>query len=141
YLAAFAANPNIVPFLVRGPGRRAAALWLHVRGFCRLTNASLPRGLPPRIGATVSFFVAGSALGAFALGFPGEPSLYDGRYPHLVDAYRLREHRARVDDGAFELGLEALIRGFEALYDTVVRGGDASGTVPVSSGAPGPEGG
>jgi hypothetical protein len=84
-----------------------------------LVDAGWPPGLATRIGATMRFFVAGSALGSFALGFPDDPALYDGRYPHLSGAYRLREHRTRVDEGAFELGLRALINGFVALYDEV----------------------
>jgi AcrR family transcriptional regulator len=134
YRAAFAAHPNIVPFLVRGPGRRPAALRLADAVYGALLDAGFPPGLATRIGAPMRFFVAGSALGSFALGFPDDPSLYDGQYPHLVDAYRLREHRSRVDDGAFELGLDMLIRGFEALYETVVRGGGSSGTAPAPRG-------
>jgi hypothetical protein len=66
------------------------------------------------------YFVAGSSLGSFALGFPDDPSVYAQRYPHLRDAHRLREHRQQVDDGAFELGLTTLVRGFETLYAQVV---------------------
>lgn len=117
YRAAFAAHPNVVPFLVHGPGRRPAALQLADAVYGALVDAGWPPGHATRIGATMRYFVAGSALGSFALGFPDDPSLYDGRYPHLADAHRLREHRAQVDDGAFELGLTALVNGFVALYD------------------------
>jgi AcrR family transcriptional regulator len=119
YRAAFAAHPNVVPFLVHGPGRRPAALRLADAVYGALVDAGWPPRYATRIGATMRFFVAGSALGSFALGFPDDPDLYDGRYPHLADAHRLREHRARVDDGAFELGLTALIDGFTALYEQV----------------------
>lgn len=119
YRAAFAAHPNVVPFLVHGPGRRPAALRLADAVYGALVDAGWPPGHATRIGATMRYFVAGSALGSFALGFPDDPSLYDGRYPHLGDAHRLREHRAQVDDGAFELGLAALVNGFVALYDEI----------------------
>ncbi|MGH3682953.1 MAG: TetR/AcrR family transcriptional regulator [Natronosporangium sp.] len=119
YRAAFAAHPNVVPFLVHGPGRRPAALRLADAVYGALVDAGWPPGYATRIGATMRYFVAGSALGSFALGFPDDPSLYDSRYPHLADAHRLREHRAQVDDGAFELGLAALVNGFVALYDEI----------------------
>lgn len=121
YRAAFAAHPNVVPFLVRGPGRRPAALRLADAVYGALVDAGWPPRHATRIGATMRFFVAGSVLSSFALGFPDDPSLYDGRYPHLTDAHRLREHRAQVDEGAFELGLDALVKGFVALYDEVTR--------------------
>jgi AcrR family transcriptional regulator len=119
YRAAFAAHPNIVPFLVRGPGRRPAALRLADAVYGALVDAGWPPRHATRIGATMRFFVAGSVLSSFALGFPDDPALYDGRYPHLSQAYRLREHREQVDDGAFELGLDALVAGFVTLYDQV----------------------
>lgn len=119
YRAAFAAHPNVVPFLVHGPGRRPAALRLADAVYGALVDAGWPPGQATRIGATMRYFVAGSALGSFALGFPDDPALYDGRYPHLADAHRLREHRVQVDDGAFELGLAALVNGFVALYDEI----------------------
>jgi hypothetical protein len=119
YRAAFAAHPNVVPFLVHGPGRRPAALRLADAVYGALVDAGWPARHATRIGATMRYFVAGSALGSFALGFPDDPSLYDGRYPHLTDAHRLREHRTQVDDGAFELGLTALVNGFVALYQQV----------------------
>jgi AcrR family transcriptional regulator len=120
YRAAFAAHPNIVPFLVRGPGRRPAALRLADAVYGALIDAGWPPGHATRIGATMRFFVAGSALGSFALGFPGDPELYAGQYPHLTDAHRLQEHSRRIDEGAFELGLDALVDGFVSLYDKVV---------------------
>jgi AcrR family transcriptional regulator len=120
YRAAFAAHPNIVPFLVRGPGRRPAALRLADAVYGALVDAGWPPRHATRIGATMRFFVAGSVLSSFALGFPDDPALYDGRYPHLSQAYRLREHWEQVDDGAFELGLDALVEGFVTLYDQVV---------------------
>jgi AcrR family transcriptional regulator len=121
YRAAFAAHPNVVPFLVRGPGRRPAALHLADAVYGALVDAGWPPGLATRIGATMRYFVAGSALGSFALGFPADPTVYDGRYPHLGDAHRLRDHRTRVDDGAFELGLDALIDGLVVMFGDAAR--------------------
>ncbi|QSB13046.1 TetR/AcrR family transcriptional regulator C-terminal domain-containing protein [Natronosporangium hydrolyticum] len=121
YRAAYAAHPNVVPFLVHGPGRRPAALRLADAVYGALVDAGWPPRYATRIGATMRFFIAGSALGSFALGFPADPALYDENYPHLTDAHRLSEHRSEVDDGAFELGLESLIKGFESLYPAVVK--------------------
>lgn len=125
YRAAFAAHPNVVPFLVHGPGRRPAALRLADAVYGALVDAGWPPRLATRIGATMRYFVAGSALGSFALGFPDDPELYDGQYPHLSDAHRLREHRSRVDDGAFELGLTTLIDGFVARFDELAAAATA----------------
>jgi AcrR family transcriptional regulator len=119
YRAAFAAHPNVVPFLFHAPGRRPAALRLADAVYGALVDAGWPPRYATRIGATMRYFVAGSALGSFALGFPDDPAIYDGHYPHLTDAHRLRDHRAQVDEGAFELGLGALVNGFEALFREV----------------------
>lgn len=124
YRAAFAAHPNVVPFLFHAPGRRPAALRLADAVYGALVDAGWPPRYATRIGATMRYFVAGSALGSFALGFPDDPAIYDGHYPHLTDAHRLRDHRAQVDDGAFELGLDALVNGFEALFQEI---GEAPG--------------
>ena len=123
YRRALAAHPNAVPFLARGPALRPAALRLADAVYGGLLEAGWPPSYATRIGAAMRYFVAGSALGSFALGFPDDPSVYADRYPHLRDAHRLREHRERVDEGAFELGLTTLVRGFESLYPQVaVRG-------------------
>ncbi len=119
YRAAFAAHPNFVPYLVHAPGKRPAALRLADAVYGALIDAGWPPRLATRIGATMRYFVAGSALGSFALGFPDDPAVYRGRYPHLAEAHRLREHHDEVDEGAFELGLAALIDGFVALYRQV----------------------
>lgn len=121
YRAAFTAHPNVVPFLFHAPGRRPAALRLADAVYGALVDAGWPPRYATRIGAAMRYFVAGSALGSFALGFPDDPAIYDGHYPHLTDAHRLRGHREQVDDGAFELGLAALVDGFEALYEEVVE--------------------
>jgi AcrR family transcriptional regulator len=120
YREAFAAHPNLVPFLVRGPARRPAALRLADAVYGALVDAGWPPGYATRIAASMRYFVAGSALGSFALGFPDDPALYAEEYPHLTEAHRLREHRHRVDEGAFELGLTTLMTGYRALYAELV---------------------
>jgi AcrR family transcriptional regulator len=121
YRAALAAHPNAVPFLASGPARRPAALRLADAVYGALVDAGWPPRHATRIGATMRYFVSGSALGSFALGFVDDPTLYAGDYPHLSGAHRLREHRQQVDEGAFELGLTTLVAGFKALYDDVVE--------------------
>jgi AcrR family transcriptional regulator len=122
YRRALAAHPNAVPFLARGPALRPAALALADRVYGALVDAGWPASYATRIGAGMRYFVAGSALGSFALGFADDPLVYAGHYPHLHDAHRLREHRRQVDEGAFELGLRTLVDGFVALYGEVVGG-------------------
>jgi AcrR family transcriptional regulator len=122
YRAALAAHPNAVPFLARGPARRPAALRLADAVYGALVDAGWPPRYATRIGATMRYFVAGSALGSFALGFVDDPALYAEDYPHLSGAHRLRDHQEQVDEGAFELGLATLVAGFEKLYDDVVKG-------------------
>jgi AcrR family transcriptional regulator len=121
YRAAFREHPNVVPFLARGPARRPAALRLADAVYGALVEAGWPPSHATRIGAAMRYLVAGSALGSFALGFVDDPALYESDYPHLRDAHRLAGRRSRVDDGAFELGLEALVDGLERLYEQVVK--------------------
>ena len=64
------------------------------------------------------YLVYGSALGSFALGFAEDPLLYE-RYPHLDQAHLLAEHQQRIDEGAFDLGLEMLIAGLDARYESI----------------------
>jgi AcrR family transcriptional regulator len=125
YRAALAAHPHIVPFLARGPGRRPAALGLADAVYGGLVEAGWPPSYATRIGALMRYLVAGSTLGSFALGFVDDPGFYAERYPHLSGAYRLREHRQLVDEGAFELGLDTLITGLEAKFAQIT----VSGTV------------
>jgi AcrR family transcriptional regulator len=119
YRRALAAHPHAVPFLASGPARRPAALALAEAVYGALVEAGWPPSYATRIGATMRYFVAGSALGSFALGFADDPRVYAERYPHLHDAHRLREHHRQVDEGAFELGLGTLVSGFVELYGRV----------------------
>jgi hypothetical protein len=85
-----------------------------------LVDAGWPPARATHIGALMRYFVAGSALGSFARGFVEDPQLYDTRYPHLTQAHRLAEHQQSVDEGAFTLGLDALIDGLATVYEQVV---------------------
>jgi AcrR family transcriptional regulator len=120
YRAAFREHPNVVPFLARGPARRPSALRLADAVYGALVEAGWPPSHATRIGAAMRYLVAGSALSSFALGFVDDPALYESDYPHLRDAHRLAGRRSRVDDGAFELGLEAMVDGLERLYEQIV---------------------
>ncbi|MEV8515604.1 TetR/AcrR family transcriptional regulator C-terminal domain-containing protein [Dactylosporangium sp. NPDC051484] len=116
YRAAFHDHPNVVPFLARGPARRPSSLCLADAVYGALVEAGWPPAQATRIGAVMRYFVAGSALGSFALGFVDDPALYAGDYPHLRDAHRLAGRHAEVDESAFELGLDALIDGLERRF-------------------------
>lgn len=115
YRAALAAHPNIVPFLARGPGRRPAALGLADAVYGGLVDAGWPPGYATRIGALMRYLVTGSTVGSFASGFVDDPGFYE-RYPHLGGAHRLKDHQRRIDEGAFELGLQILVRGLESQF-------------------------
>jgi AcrR family transcriptional regulator len=111
YRAALVAHPNAVPLIARGPARRPAALRLAETVFGALVYAGWPRRDATSIGAAMRYFVTGSALGSFALGFEGDAALYAEDYPHLAEAHRLRRHPREIDERAFEMGLESLIDG------------------------------
>ena len=119
YRAALAAHPNIVPYLAQGPGRRPAALALADAVYGGLVRAGWPPAQATRVGAAMRYYVAGSALGSFARGFVEDPRLYAAHYPHLSQAHKLAGRHQSVDEGAFVLGLEALIAGFSQVYAKV----------------------
>ena len=85
-----------------------------------LVRAGWPPARATHIGAALRYFVAGSALGSFARGFVEDPELYAAHYPHLRQAHRLAEHQQSVDEGAFALGLDALLYGLAAEYARTV---------------------
>jgi AcrR family transcriptional regulator len=114
YRAVLAAHPNIVPVLAHGPGRRPAALAMADTVYGGLVDAGWSPTLATHIGALMRYLVMGSALGSFALGFEGDPQLYE-RYPHLRRAHLLAGHQQRVDEGAFDLGLDTLLAGLDSL--------------------------
>ncbi|MCZ7438428.1 TetR/AcrR family transcriptional regulator C-terminal domain-containing protein [Micromonospora sp. WMMC241] len=119
YRAALAAHPHVVPYLARGPGRRPAALAMADAVYGALVRAGWPPARATHIGAAMRYFVAGSALGSFARGFVEDPSLY-AAHPHLHQAHRLPGHQRSVDEGAFALGLDALLHGLAAEYAATV---------------------
>ncbi|MBY8884582.1 TetR/AcrR family transcriptional regulator [Streptomyces sp. PTM05] len=122
YRAALTAHPNIVPFLAQGPGRRPAGLRMADAVFGAMVEAGWPVADATLIGAMMRYFVAGSALGSFARGFVGDPAAYDpSAYPHLGQAHLLPEHQQRVDEGAFEMGLTALLDGLAVRFVTPTR--------------------
>ena len=110
------AHPNIVPVLAHGPGRRPAALAMADVVYGALVQAGWSPARATHIGALMRYLVTGSALGSFALGFSGDPQLYD-RYPHLRHAHLLAENQERVDEGAFVLGLDTLLSGLDSLLE------------------------
>ncbi len=121
YRAAIVAHPNAIPLLAHGPDSRPHALRTADAIHGTLVGAGWPPGHATRIGAAVRYLVIGSAVGSFAAGFPADPAVYAERFPHLHDAHRLAGQRERVDSGAFEFALTALVDGLVALYPTVAR--------------------
>ncbi|MEV8423094.1 TetR/AcrR family transcriptional regulator [Streptomyces niveus] len=120
YRAALSAHPHIVPVLAQGPGRRPAGLRVADTVFGAMVRAGWPPVQATHIGALMRYFITGSALGSFARGFVDDETAYDpADYPHLGQAHLLAERQQRVDEGAFETGLTALIVGLAALYETV----------------------
>lgn len=118
YRAALADHPRLVPVLARGPGRRPAGLRVADAVFGAMVRAGWPPAQATRIGALMRYFITGSALASFAQGFVEDAAAYDPReYPHLGQAHLLAEHRHRVDEGAFETGLRALIDGLALEYE------------------------
>ncbi|GAA1763196.1 TetR/AcrR family transcriptional regulator [Luedemannella helvata] len=122
YRAALAAHPNIVPYLAQGPGRRPASLAIADAVYGALVKAGWPPARATHVGALMRYYVAGSALGSFARGFVEDPELYAAHYPHLSQAHRLAGHQRSVDDGAFELGLDALLAGLTQVFEGLGTG-------------------
>jgi AcrR family transcriptional regulator len=117
YRSALTEHPNIVPFLATGPGLRPAGLRMADAVFGGMVEAGWPPAQATRIGALMRYFVTGSALGSFAGGFVGDADAYDpADYPHLGQAHLLARNRERIDEGAFETGLRALLDGLALQY-------------------------
>ncbi len=122
YRAALTEHPHIVPVLARGPGRRPAGLRVADAVFGAMVRAGWPPAQATHIGALMRYFVTGSALGSFARGFVDDATAYDpADYPHLGQAHLLADHQERVDEGAFETGLRALLDGLGVQYEAVRR--------------------
>jgi AcrR family transcriptional regulator len=116
YHAVLCAHPNIVPVLAHGPGRRPAALAMADTVYGALIKAGWSEARATHIGALMRYLVTGSALGSFALGFSGDPKLYQ-QYPHLQRAHLLAGLHECVDEGAFALGLDTLLNGLDSLLN------------------------
>jgi hypothetical protein len=79
------------------------------------------------------YFITGSALGSFARGFVEDATAYDpADYPHLGQAHLLAQRQERVDEGAFETGLRALLDGLALQYEAAGQDAVAPGTLRPS---------
>ncbi|MGR8011441.1 TetR/AcrR family transcriptional regulator [Streptomyces hypolithicus] len=117
YRAELTGHPHVIPLLAQGPGRRPAGLRVADAVFGAMVGAGWPPAQATYIGALMRYFITGSALGSFASGFVDDEAAYDpADYPHLGQAHLLAERRQKVDEGAFETGLRALIDGLEVQY-------------------------
>lgn len=122
YRAALTEHPNVVPVLARGPGRRPAGLRVADAVFGAMVRAGWPAVQATHIGALMRYFITGSALGSFAGGFVDDETAYDpSDYPHLGQAHLLAERQEKIDEGAFETGLRALLDGLAAQYEAGTR--------------------
>lgn len=122
YRAALRDHPNIVPVMVRGPGRRPAGLRLADAVYGGMVGAGWPPAQATSIGALMRYFIMGSALGSFAGGFVNDESAYDpADYPHLGQAHLLAEQQEKIDERAFETGLTALLDGLAQQYERLKR--------------------
>ncbi|MFG2719276.1 TetR/AcrR family transcriptional regulator [Streptomyces sp. NPDC048416] len=120
YRAVLTRHPNIVPVLAQGPGRRPAGLRLADAVFGAMVAAGWPPAQATRIGALMRYFIMGSALGSFARGFVDDEAAYDpANYPHLGQAHLLAERQEKIDEGAFETGLRALLDGLALQYEAL----------------------
>ncbi|MER5178030.1 TetR/AcrR family transcriptional regulator [Streptomyces sp. NPDC002896] len=127
YRAAISDHPNIVPVLAQGPGRRPAGLRLADAVFGAMVAAGWPPAQATSIGALMRYFVMGSALGSFAGGFVDDESAYDpSDYPHLGQAHLLADRQQKIDERAFETGLQALLDGLAMQYEQLTSATQSS---------------
>jgi AcrR family transcriptional regulator len=122
YREAIAAHPNIVPALATGLGRRPNGLRIADAVFGGLVSAGWPRREAISVGAAMRYFVLGSALGSFASAFPADAAVYSSNYPHLDGAHLLAARQLRVDQRAFDTGLQAVLDGLELQYQSLAHG-------------------
>ncbi|MGH3435479.1 MAG: TetR/AcrR family transcriptional regulator [Sciscionella sp.] len=125
YRAVLAAHPNIVPFLAYGPALRDTSLLRADAVHGGLTEAGWPPRYATMIGAATKYLVVGAAMTSFSGGFSDDMQVYLDRYPHLHQAHLLRQHADEIDNGSFELALDAFVEGLVGLYERV-----AGGTAP-----------
>lgn len=119
YRQVAAAHPNIVPVLATGLGRRPNALRIADDVFGGLVSAGWSRREAISVGAVIRYFVLGSALGSFASAFPADAAVYSAKYPHLDGAHTLAARQQRVDQRAFDTGLQAVLDGLEVRYQAL----------------------
>ncbi|GAA3378148.1 TetR/AcrR family transcriptional regulator [Streptomyces sannanensis] len=121
YRAVLTAHPQVIPLLAQGPGRRPAGLRIADVVFGAMVRAGWPAAQATHIGALMRYFITGSALGSFAGGFVDDEAAYDpADYPHLGQAHLLAERQQKIDEGAFETGLKALLDGLSLQYEQLV---------------------
>ncbi|MCX2182119.1 TetR/AcrR family transcriptional regulator C-terminal domain-containing protein [Streptomyces sp. SKN60] len=115
YRTAIAAHPHAIPLLAGRPVRSAAALRGYAAAFDVLRAAGWPEDHLMPFVQSFEYFLAGSALALvdapIALPLP-EDELPPGLDPFLNAPPDYR-------DIAFDAGLAALIRGFQATLDTL----------------------
>ena len=85
-------------------------------------SAGWPRREASSVGAAMRYFVLGSALGSFASGVPTDAAVYSVNYPHLDGAHLLAARQQRVDQRAFDTGLQAVLDGLALQYRSLARG-------------------
>lgn len=121
YRDALAAHPNAVPVVASGTGHRDDFLAMADAVHGGLVGAGWPPRFATMIAGSVKYLVIGAATTPFASGFADDTQVYLDRYPNLAQAHRLREHAERIDNDSFELGLESLVNGLEAVYASVAK--------------------
>ncbi|MBT2408296.1 MULTISPECIES: TetR/AcrR family transcriptional regulator [unclassified Streptomyces] len=116
YRAAFAAHPHTVPLLAGRPVRSLSVLDGYAQAFAILRAAGWPEEHLLPLVQSVEYFLGGSALALVdtptGLPLPPPENLPDGLGPILNAPPDYREI-------AFETGLSALVRGFQATLDTL----------------------
>jgi len=117
YRDALLAHPGVAPLVASGTQHRERFLAMADRVHGGLVGAGWPSRRATEISGAVKFLVIGAVCTPFASGFSDDPSVYDGRFPNLSQAHRLRAQAARIDRDAFELGLVALVDGLAASPD------------------------
>lgn len=131
YLAPLRRHPHAAPIIAAGAGGREE--------FLRMADAVhgglLGHGWPPRIATQLSgavkYLVIGAATTTFGAGFTDDMAVYGDRFPHLDQAHLLPGLAAEIDEASFEVGLQAMLVGFDALaaQHGVVQGGVVHGGV------------
>ncbi|MFF0751350.1 TetR/AcrR family transcriptional regulator [Streptomyces sp. NPDC004267] len=115
YRAALAAHPHAIPLLVGRPARGLSALRGYAAAFDLLRAAGWPEEHLMPLVRSVEYFLTGSALAL--VDAPTEPPPPEEELPPGLEPFLNPPPDYR--DIAFDAGLAALIRGFEATLDTL----------------------